>query len=82
MSEAWPFPQPPTLDLSSLDIYYDLVNVVDKTGTYVNPAFPDRVLPAPRTHGPDGRLELFGRSQLRPVGIQIDQNDLNVEDSP
>ncbi|MBB4863349.1 hypothetical protein HNP46_002196 [Pseudomonas nitritireducens] len=44
-------------ELQQLTITDDLTNVVDPTGTYPNPPFPDAVEPAPRTVGPDGRAE-------------------------
>jgi hypothetical protein len=43
--------------LQELRIYSDLVNVFDPTGTYPSPPFPGSVQPAPRTQGPDGRVE-------------------------
>ena len=43
--------------LTEITVDADLVNVADPTGTYLDPPFPDSVVPAPRTHGPDGRPE-------------------------
>jgi len=43
--------------LQRMTIDADLVNVVDKQGTYPDAPFPDAVQPAPRTEGPDGRAE-------------------------
>lgn len=43
--------------LQGVDIHADLQNVFDPAGTYSNPPFPDSVVPAPRTTGPDGRDE-------------------------
>jgi hypothetical protein len=43
--------------IEQITIDADLVNVADPTGTYANPPFPDAVVPAPRTSGPDGRAE-------------------------
>lgn len=54
---SWPADGPKVVDVKSLAIDLDLVNVVDKLGTYENPLFPDSVKPAPRLRGPDGRLE-------------------------
>ena len=48
-----------TAVLEEIDLTADLVNVADPTGTYPNPPFPDAVVPAPRTAGPDGRAEGF-----------------------
>lgn len=47
----------PTWPLQTVAITTDLVNVFDPTATYADPAFPDAVTAAPRTHGPDGRAE-------------------------
>ncbi|WP_234407526.1 phage tail protein [Pseudomonas bohemica] len=47
----------PTTALEQMDISSDLTNVVDTTGVYSDAAFPDSVIPAPRTVGPDGRAE-------------------------
>ena len=44
-------------DLEQVAMTVDAVNVVDKTGTYPDPPFPNAVTPAPRTEGPDGRAE-------------------------
>lgn len=44
-------------DLQQVVVTDDLVNVVDRIGTYPDPPFPDAVEPAPRTFGPDGRAE-------------------------
>jgi hypothetical protein len=43
--------------LLRMTIDADLVNVVDKLGTYPDAPFPDAVQPDPRTEGPDGRAE-------------------------
>lgn len=47
----------PIVPLEGLSVTNDLLNVVDSTGTYADPPFPDSVIPAPRTVGPDGRSE-------------------------
>lgn len=47
----------PTQPLEELRLTADLTNVVDPSGTYPDPPFPDAVVPAPRTTGPDGRAE-------------------------
>ncbi|KAF1027075.1 MAG: hypothetical protein GAK29_00881 [Acinetobacter bereziniae] len=62
-----PFPQktPKTTTLDNVDIHLDLVNVVDKTGEYPNSRFPESVVKAPRTHGPDGRDEAHIDINLR-----------------
>lgn len=44
-------------------VYGDLINVADKQGTYT-PPFTYPVAPAPRTSGPDGRVEIGGLVQL------------------
>lgn len=54
--EFYPVPTDP---LHELSITSDLLNVVDATGTYLDPMFPDSVTPAPRVVGPDGRAEGF-----------------------
>ena len=56
-------PQQPTVDIGQAGIHFDLVNVVDQTGTYPNSPFPNAVTSAPRTQGPDGRDE--GYIQLK-----------------
>lgn len=50
------FQQPVTVDIDRLHLYMDLINVADPSGTYV-PPIPYPVVPAPRDHGPDGRVE-------------------------
>lgn len=55
--QQFPIQPEPTVPLESSGIHFDLVNVADPSGTYPDPAFPDSVVPAPRTHGPDGRDE-------------------------
>lgn len=47
----------PTEPLHQLSVTNDLLNVVDTTGTYPEPMFPESVTPAPRAAGPDGRSE-------------------------
>jgi hypothetical protein len=46
-----------TVPLAGVDVTLDAVDVFDATATFPNPTFPDAVLPAPRTSGPDGRAE-------------------------
>lgn len=53
----WPNDPPAPVPLDGMRSSVDLTNVVDPTGTYPNPPFPDAVMPAPRTRGPDGRDE-------------------------
>lgn len=48
----------PTNPLEEITIDGDLANVFDPSGTYTDPAFPASVEPAPRTAGPDGRMEV------------------------
>ena len=47
----------PTFDLERVTLDADLAAPFDPSGTYPNPPFPDAVVPAPRTSGPDGRAE-------------------------
>lgn len=52
------FQQQPLTDLEVLHLFADLINVADPTGTYTPPPELDYTpVPAPRTHGPDGRIE-------------------------
>jgi hypothetical protein len=53
----WPDDAPPPVPLDRFTADVDPVNVADPTGTYPAPLFPEAVVPAPRTHGPDGRSE-------------------------
>lgn len=48
-------PVQPALEIVA--VHLDTVEPFDATGTYADPPFPDSVLPAPRTSGPDGRDE-------------------------
>lgn len=48
--------------LDTVTISVDLQNIFDATGTYVDPLFPGSGTPAPRTVGPDQRLEGFVRA--------------------
>jgi hypothetical protein len=50
------FQLPVTVDIDHLHLYLDLINVADPSGTYI-PPIPYPVVPAPRDHGPDGRIE-------------------------
>jgi hypothetical protein len=43
--------------ITEFAVYSDLINVFDPTGTYPNPPFAGAVKPAPRSSGPDGRIE-------------------------
>ncbi len=54
---TWPPADPKVVPLESIGIHVDTTAPFDATGTYPNPPFPDAVLPAPRTSGPDGRDE-------------------------
>ncbi|HEX3809605.1 MAG TPA: hypothetical protein VHW02_07860 [Rhizomicrobium sp.] len=51
------FAQPDTDPIEEIAIYSDLVNVFDPNGSYSNPTLGETVAPAPRTSGPDGRVE-------------------------
>jgi hypothetical protein len=57
------YPAPPTYPLEDVVIDADLANHFDATGTYsasnpgFNADFPHSAVPAPRSSGPDGRLE-------------------------
>ncbi|KXZ68770.1 hypothetical protein [Acinetobacter venetianus] len=55
----FPVSPEPTIELEQAGINFDLTNVVDPTGTYPNPTFPNSVTSAPRSQGPDGRDEGF-----------------------
>lgn len=50
------FQVPATYDIDRFHIYADLINVADPSGTYT-PPLDYTPVPAPRTHGPDGRIE-------------------------
>ncbi|MBO9647362.1 MAG: hypothetical protein J7605_02545 [Variovorax sp.] len=54
---TWPPADPALAPLESVGIHVDTTAPFDATGTYPSPPFPDAVLPAPRTSGPDGRDE-------------------------
>jgi hypothetical protein len=49
--------QPQALPLSTITVSVDLQNIFDPSGTYTDPLFPNAGTPAPRTTGPDSRLE-------------------------
>jgi hypothetical protein len=57
------YPEPPTYPLESVVLDADLANRFDAAGTYspgdpgFNADFPNSAVPAPRSSGPDGRLE-------------------------
>lgn len=53
----WPPADPMLAPFTNAQIHLDTATPFDLTGTYPNPPFPDAVLPAPRTSGPDGRDE-------------------------
>ena len=51
-------PDPDVLPtLNEVTVAVDLINKYDPSATYQNPLFPSSVVPAPRSEGPDGRLE-------------------------
>lgn len=50
------FQLPTTVDLDTLHLFADLINVADPSGTYT-PPMNYQPTPAPRTDGPDGRVE-------------------------
>lgn len=52
------FYQIQTNPLETITVDGDLANVFDKSGTYSDPPFPESVASAPRTSGPDGRMEV------------------------
>jgi hypothetical protein len=54
---TWPVKAPAAVTINQVTLDADLANVVDPTGTYPSPLFPQSVTPAPRTAGPDGRAE-------------------------
>ncbi len=51
------FQVPQMSDLDRFHIFADLINVADPTGTYI-PPMDYQPTPAPRTMGPDGRVEV------------------------
>ena len=57
IASTWPLTAPATVPLTGANVHLDSTNVFDATGAYSNPIFPDAVIPAPRTSGPDGRDE-------------------------
>lgn len=59
------FAQPTLTPIAELAVYGDLVNVFDPNGTYTKP-FNYPVAPAPRTAGPDGRVEAGAIVALEP----------------
>lgn len=44
-------------ELERVTVYTDLINVASPTNTFNDTPFPDGNVPAPRDHGPDGRVE-------------------------
>lgn len=57
------FQLPQMSDLDRFHLYADLINVADPTGTYI-PPMDYQPTPAPRTVGPDGRIE--GEAEVIP----------------
>jgi hypothetical protein len=51
------FYQPDVFSIQEITTTIDATNVFDPNGTYDDPLFPDAASPAPRTTGPDGRVE-------------------------
>jgi hypothetical protein len=49
-------PVAPT-QVDEVAVHADLQNIYDPTGSYTGSLFPNSVIPAPRTSGPDGRDE-------------------------
>lgn len=47
----------PSDQITTVATTLDLVNVFDPSGTYTDSDFADQATPAPRTSGPDGRVE-------------------------
>ncbi|HZR34347.1 MAG TPA: hypothetical protein VFA75_03150 [Nevskia sp.] len=54
---SWPVAPNPIVPLETIGLQMDLRNVFDPWGTYFGAPDPDSVVPAPRTAGPDGRIE-------------------------
>lgn len=54
---TWPLVASPLVPLKTIGLMMDLQNVFDPNGTYLGAEFPDSVVPAPRSYGPDGRVE-------------------------
>lgn len=57
------FRQPPTYDIARFHIYADLINVADPSGTYT-PPLDYTPTPAPRTEGPEGRIEFEAEVEI------------------
>lgn len=55
--ETFEIYQPTGIPIKEMTVSVDLQNIFDPTGTYVDPLFPGSGTPAPRTTGPDERLE-------------------------
>lgn len=62
----WPVPNPPMDEIDTVVIEADMKAPFDPNGTYPAGDFPDSVKPAPRTEGPDGRVE---------IGVEITLQD-------
>lgn len=54
---TWPVVPAAIVPLTNFTLDGDLVNIFDPSGTYVGSLFPLSITPAPRTQGPDGRME-------------------------
>lgn len=54
---TWPVVPAQTVPLTNFTLTGDLINIFDPNGIYVGTLFPNSILPAPRTSGPDGRME-------------------------
>ncbi len=54
---TWPVVPAQIVPLTNFTLTGDLINIFDPNGTYVGSLFPADVLAAPRTSGPDGRME-------------------------
>ncbi len=65
LDKTFPIKPSPTVHLDNVDLHLDLINIVDKTGDYPESKFPTSTIPAPRTHGPDGRDEARADINLR-----------------
>lgn len=54
---TWPVVPAQLVPFTNFTLTGDLINIFDPNGTYVGTLFPASVLLAPRTSGPDGRME-------------------------
>jgi hypothetical protein len=72
----WPPPIPEIVALQEIGLYVDLTNIFDPLATYDGAPFGSDVVPAPRSHGPDGRYEAIAEflnlQYVGPGGLDVD----------